>query len=186
MTENANRLSRRWFIQGSLLAGAAPQLLLAGAAAAEPAPSAGSAVALPAVPAPNTAPSPTVTLARYGAAFRYEDIPPPVLQRAKDCMTDAVATIIYGAELPWSKMIIVYARQNGPGGRSQILGAGTQPVHPPMAALAQGAMAHAFELDPIAAAIPAPPCSLRGWRSGRTGASADVRCSPRSSLAPKS
>jgi hypothetical protein len=90
MTENANRLSRRWFIQGSLLAGAAPQLLLAGAAAAEPAPSAGSAVALPAVPAPNTAPSPTVTLARYGAAFRYEDIPPPVLQRAKDCMTDAV------------------------------------------------------------------------------------------------
>jgi 2-methylcitrate dehydratase PrpD len=44
-------------------------------------------------------------------------------------------------------MIIVYARQNGPGGRSQILGAGTQPVHPPMAALAQGAMAHAFELD---------------------------------------
>jgi 2-methylcitrate dehydratase PrpD len=143
VTENSNRLSRRLFIQAGLLAGAVPQRLLA----AEPAPSASSAVASPQVPAPNSMPSPTVTLASYGAAFRYEDIPPPVLQRAKDCMTDAVATIIYGAELPWSKMIIAYARENGSGGRSQILGAGTQPVHPPMAALAQGAMAHAFELD---------------------------------------
>jgi 2-methylcitrate dehydratase PrpD len=151
MTDSPNLPSRRLFIQGGILASAAPQFLLAGAAEAAQATTPGSTANAQdsSAAAPNSpkAPSPTVTLAHYGAAFRYEDIPPEVLQRAKDAMTDAVATIIYGAELPWSKMIIAYVRQNGSGGRSQILGAGTQPVHPPAAALAQGAMAHAFELD---------------------------------------
>jgi len=154
LSENENtplQLTRRRFIQASLLASAAPQTLMGEAAhAADTVAQTGDAAAsatAPAASAAKGAPSPTVTLAHYGAALRYEDIPAPVLQRAKDCMTDAVATIIYGAGLPWSKMIIAYVRQNGAGGRSQILGAGTQPVHPPAAALAQGAMAHAFELD---------------------------------------
>ena len=111
----------------------------------------GATVALPgtarAAQAPEDGPPATVTLAQYGAALRYEDIPAPALQRAKDCITDAVATIIYGADLPWSRIIIDYARGAGSGGRSQILGAGKAGVHPAMAALAQGAMAHAFELD---------------------------------------
>jgi len=89
----------------------------------------------------------TRRLADYAAAVRYEDLPPAVLQRAKDCITDAVGTIIYGAELPWSKMIIAYARHNGAGGKSFILGAGGDPVHAPSAALANGALTHAFELD---------------------------------------
>ena len=111
----------------------------------------GATVALPgtarAAQAPEDGPPATVTLAQYGAALRYEDIPAPALQRAKDCITDAVATIIYGADLPWSRIIIEYVRGAGSGGRSQILGAGKAGVHPAMAALAQGAMAHAFELD---------------------------------------
>jgi 2-methylcitrate dehydratase PrpD len=89
----------------------------------------------------------TRRLADYAAAVRYEDLPPAVLQRAKDCITDTVGTIIYGAELPWSKMIVAYARHNGPGGKSFILGAGEDPVHAPSAALANGALTHAFELD---------------------------------------
>jgi len=154
MANTPEKPSRRNFINVGLLAGAAPAILMgASAVAAEPS---AQPAAAPAAPSPATVatgataapgPSPTVTLATYGAALRYEDIPPQVLQRAKDCMTDAVATIIYGAELPWSKMIIAYVRANGSGGRSQILGSGTAPVHPPAAALAQGAMAHAFELD---------------------------------------
>jgi 2-methylcitrate dehydratase PrpD len=140
-------LSRRNFIQASMLAGAAPALLAAAAAnAADAPPQAADAKAAPAQDQ-DTKGGQTVTLANYGAALRYEDVPAEVLQRAKDCMTDAVATIIYGAELPWSKMIIAYARANGSGGKSQILGSGKKPVHPPAAALAQGAMAHAFELD---------------------------------------
>ena len=79
--------------------------------------------------------------------MKFEDLPPAVVQRAKDTMADTVAAIIYGAELPWSQMIIAYARQNSPAGKSYILGTGGAPVHPGAAALSNGAMTHAFELD---------------------------------------
>jgi 2-methylcitrate dehydratase PrpD len=91
----------------------------------------------------------TERLAAYAASLRFEDLPPAVLQRAKDCMTDSVAAIIYGAELPWSKMIIAYARQNSAAGKSYILGTGGAPVHAGAAALSNGAMTHAFELDSL-------------------------------------
>jgi 2-methylcitrate dehydratase PrpD len=86
-------------------------------------------------------------LAAYAAELRYEELPPPVVQRAKDCIIDGLATICYGAELPWSRMIIAYAQRYGAGGMSVILGAGGARVHAPAAALANGALAHAFELD---------------------------------------
>jgi 2-methylcitrate dehydratase PrpD len=89
----------------------------------------------------------TRRLADYAAAVRYEDLPPTVLRRAKDCITDTVGAIIYGAELPWSKMIIAYARANGAAGNSFILGAGGEPVRSASAAFTNGALAHAFELD---------------------------------------
>jgi 2-methylcitrate dehydratase PrpD len=89
----------------------------------------------------------TERLAEYAARLRYEDLQGAVVQRAKDCMCDTVGAIVFGAELPWSKMIIAYARQNGAQGRSSILGTGGSPVHAGAAALANGAMTHAFELD---------------------------------------
>ena len=89
----------------------------------------------------------TLRLAEYAAALRYEDLPPAVIGRAKDCITDTVATIAYGADLPWSQILLAYAKRNGSGGRSRILGANDALVHAPAAALAHGAFAHAFELD---------------------------------------
>ncbi len=89
----------------------------------------------------------TERLAAYAAALRYEDLPPAVVQRARDCITDSVAAIVFGAEMPWSRMIIAYARRASAPGRSAILGAEGGPVQPAAAALANGAMAHAFELD---------------------------------------
>lgn len=89
----------------------------------------------------------TERLATYAAGLRFEDLPPAVVQRAKDCMADTVAAIIYGAELPWSKMIIAQARRTSAAGRSSILGTDGGPVQPTAAALANGAMTHAFELD---------------------------------------
>ena len=142
----SGKLSRRNFIQTSVLAGAASGLLAVAPARAADA-AAKDCKEGPDAQNRDTKGGQTVTLAAYGAALRYEEVPDAVLQRSKDCITDAVATIIYGAELPWSKMIIAYARANGSGGKSQILGSGTRAVHPPAAALAQGAMAHAFELD---------------------------------------
>ena len=54
---------------------------------------------------------------------------------------------MFGRSLPWSAIIVAHARRMGGGGRSHILGDGKAPVTAPYAALANGALAHAFELD---------------------------------------
>jgi 2-methylcitrate dehydratase PrpD len=89
----------------------------------------------------------TATLARYAANLRYEDIPPEVLERARNTICDTVGATIFGYRLPWSQMIVDYAKTYGPGGQSRILGPGGGLAQPPMAAFANGACAHAFELD---------------------------------------
>ena len=89
----------------------------------------------------------TTRLAEFAASLRYEDLPAETRQRIKDCITDSVAVILYGGQLPWSQMVIAHARRTGAGGKSSILAPGGPPVHAPSAALAHGAMAHAFELD---------------------------------------
>jgi len=89
----------------------------------------------------------TAQLAQYAATFRYDDIPPDVVVRAKQCITDTIAAIIFGHDLPWSRIVVAFAEKNGPGGKSRILGPGGAAVHAPSAALANGALAHAFEMD---------------------------------------
>lgn len=90
----------------------------------------------------------TVRLAEYAAGLRYEDLPAPVVQQAKACIIDTVAASICGSTLPWSRIVIDYAERTGPGGKSHILGRGSA-VQAPAAALANGALAHAFELDSL-------------------------------------
>src|SRR5205085_4645236 len=89
----------------------------------------------------------TVELARYASGLRYRDLPANVVQRAKGTIADTIATIAYGAHLPWSRMVIDYAKRNGVRGKSRILAPGGAQIAAPAAALANGAMAHAFELD---------------------------------------
>ena len=89
----------------------------------------------------------TVTLAKYGSEFKYEDIPANALARAKNTMCDTVGAMVFGYDLPWSQMIVDYAKTYGPGGKSRIFGLGGPAVQPQMAALANGSLAHAFELD---------------------------------------
>jgi 2-methylcitrate dehydratase PrpD len=91
----------------------------------------------------------TVRLARYAAALRYQDLPAEIVERAKECIADTVAAIICGAALPWSRIVIGYAERTGPGGKSRILGTNRPAVTAPAAALANGALAHAFELDSL-------------------------------------
>jgi len=89
----------------------------------------------------------TAELARYAAFCRYEDIPSDVIERAKQCITDTIAAVIFGYDLPWSRIVVAFAEKNGVGGNSRILGPGGPRVHAPAAALANGALAHAFEMD---------------------------------------
>src|SRR5262245_9012872 len=89
----------------------------------------------------------TMQLAQYAVACRYQDIPPDVVARAEQCITDTVAAIVFGADLPWSRIMAGYAEKNGAGGKSRILGPCSTRVHAPAAALVNGALAHAFEMD---------------------------------------
>ena len=91
----------------------------------------------------------TVRLAEYAAALQYQDLPAEVVRGAKECIADTVAAIICGSALPWSRIVIRYAERTGPGGRSHILGSAGPAVQAPAAALANGALAHAFELDSL-------------------------------------
>jgi 2-methylcitrate dehydratase PrpD len=91
----------------------------------------------------------TVRLAEYAAGLRYEDLPASAVRQAKDCITDTVAAAICGAAMPWSRIVIDYAEHTGPGGKSRILGRDGPAVQAPAAALANGALAHAFELDSL-------------------------------------
>jgi len=90
----------------------------------------------------------TIRLAEYAAGLRYEDLPKEVIAAAKDAIIDTMAACVCGSALPWSRIIIDYAERTGPGGASRILGRGTA-VQAPAAALANGALAHAFELDSL-------------------------------------
>ncbi len=89
----------------------------------------------------------TVQLAEYAAALRYEDIPADVVDAAKNTIADGTAACVYGYRFPWSQAIVRYARQSGSGGKSAVLGPDAPLLHPPFAALVNGALAHSFELD---------------------------------------
>jgi len=90
----------------------------------------------------------TRTLARYAVNLGYRDIPSEVIARAKDCLLDILTVSLYGSTKPWSRKVAQYARSLGLSGRATILGdrRGT-PAH--LAVLANGTMAHAFELDNV-------------------------------------
>jgi 2-methylcitrate dehydratase PrpD len=91
----------------------------------------------------------TKQLAEYATKLRFEDLPAEVVQRAKDCIIDTAAAIIYGNTVRWSEIVVGYAHRMGPGGKSRILGTDGSSVQPAMAALANGTLSHAFETDNV-------------------------------------
>jgi 2-methylcitrate dehydratase PrpD len=90
----------------------------------------------------------TRTLARYAVKLRFRDIPPEVIARAKDCLLDTLTVCLYGSTKPWSQNVVQFVRELGLSGRSTVIGNhGRAPAH--LAVLANGTMAHAFELDNV-------------------------------------
>jgi 2-methylcitrate dehydratase PrpD len=93
-------------------------------------------------------PTASQTLAQFATALQYDALPPAVVERAKDCLIDTVAACALGAQMPWTRIVIDYARRNSAVGESSVLGTDLK-VRAPFACLANGAAAHAFELDPL-------------------------------------
>ena len=57
----------------------------------------------------------TIQLAQYAANLRFEDLPAEVVSRAKDCIIDTAAAIIYGNTVPWSAIMVGYSQRTRPG-----------------------------------------------------------------------
>src|SRR4030088_1434049 len=89
------------------------------------------------------------TLAGYVTALRFEDIPAAVLRRAEDCVIDTVGAAVYGHAAPAGRIIVQYVRNGQGGGRCRILGVAGASVGAEQAALANGLLAHALELDSL-------------------------------------
>jgi len=90
----------------------------------------------------------TRQLAHYAVTLRYGDIPPEVIARAKDCLLDIITVALYGSTKPWSQKVVQFVKGQGLSGFSTVLGESRRvPAH--LAALANGTMAHAFELDNV-------------------------------------
>ncbi len=91
----------------------------------------------------------TVRLAEYAAGLGFRDLPAEVVKKAKDAIADTAAAAICGSALPWSRILVDYAVTNAAAGKSRVLGPGFPAVTAPAAALANGGLAHAFELDSL-------------------------------------
>lgn len=87
-------------------------------------------------------------IAEFVAGLRYERIPPEVIARIKLLILDALGCAIFGAGLPWSKILrstvgaVDSSRQCGVWGTSERLSA-------PHAALVNGTLVQSFELDDV-------------------------------------
>jgi 2-methylcitrate dehydratase PrpD len=89
------------------------------------------------------------TLAQFAADLRFDKIPGDVIARGRDCIIDTIAAASYGAQFPWSRLVIDYAQRYGSGGPCSIFGFPDAKVQAPYAALANGALSHAFEQDSV-------------------------------------
>lgn len=90
----------------------------------------------------------TQRLARFAVNLNYRGIPAEVIDRAKACIVDTLAVSLYGSTKPWSRTVSGMVRDLGIRGRSTVLGENWK-SQPAQATLANGVMAHAFELDNV-------------------------------------
>jgi 2-methylcitrate dehydratase PrpD len=90
----------------------------------------------------------TQRLARFANELSYRQIPARVIERAKACILDTLAVSLYGSTKPWSKTVSEFVRESGLPGRSTVLGMNWK-AQAAQATLANGVMAHAFELDNV-------------------------------------
>ncbi len=90
----------------------------------------------------------TRRLARFALELNYRQIPAAVIDRAKSCILDTLAVCLYGSTKPWSKTVSEFVRDSALRGRSTVVGE-SWAAQPAQATLANGAMAHAFELDNV-------------------------------------
>jgi 2-methylcitrate dehydratase PrpD len=90
----------------------------------------------------------TRDLARFAANLRYEDIPAPVVAHMKLCLLDSLGCGIFGATLPWTRIVSDLVVEEGASPKSTIYGR-RERTSAANAALVNSTACHAYELDDI-------------------------------------
>jgi 2-methylcitrate dehydratase PrpD len=105
-------------------------------------------------------PALTSTLARYIALTQERQLPPEVLHKAALHLLDTVAAMVSGTQLAAGGKAIAFSNAGASGQESIVIGSGTL-VSAPMAALANGMLAHADETDDShARSLTHPGCAV--------------------------
>ena len=86
-------------------------------------------------------------LAAWAAAVRFEDLPPAVVETIKTSTLDGLGCGIYGAALPWSKIVRDVLLDEAQGSGTVDVWGTEHRLPPSAAALANGAAVQAFEVD---------------------------------------
>ena len=89
---------------------------------------------------------PTGTLACWLAELSWNDIPSPVVERAKEVILDGLGCALVGARLPWSDVAVKAVQSFEGPGDAAIIGWNAS-LAPPAAALLNGTFIQGFELD---------------------------------------
>lgn len=90
----------------------------------------------------------TRRLAEFSAALRYEELPAEVVAKAKLSILDTLGCCIFGATLPSTQKLAAMAAADGCAPKATAFGMKLR-TSTSLAALLNGASAHAFQLDEI-------------------------------------
>ena len=97
---------------------------------------------------PGTSNTYTRGIAEFVAGLQYEAIPVEVRERAKLLMLDSLGCALYGADLPWSRILIDTLRGLDTSTGSAVWGTKHR-LSAPHAALVNGTLVQGFELDDV-------------------------------------
>jgi aconitate decarboxylase len=90
----------------------------------------------------------THAIAEFVSSFRFERIPSDVLARIKLLVLDSLGCAIYGAILPWSRILRETLAAEDTTAAAGVWGTGDR-LSSPHAVLANGALVQSFELDDV-------------------------------------
>jgi 2-methylcitrate dehydratase PrpD len=96
----------------------------------------------------NMEPGITEKLATHTSKVRYEDMPPEVIEKAKDCILDQVGVELIGSTLEWNKIAYRYVTEMGGRGESTVVNYGTR-VPALDAAFVNATFGQGCELDDV-------------------------------------
>lgn len=98
----------------------------------------------------------TKQLAEFVCGLNFEKIPPEVVELAKNAIMDCVGVALFGSTHSGSEKILAFVKSVGGKPHASVLGSGFK-TSSPMAALANGYMAHATDWDDTITSMRAHP-----------------------------